>query len=59
MPLGKQLTKEEIEAIQHQITPIHRIHRISQSTTYLSSEQCPSYMSRKTRGEFVDKGSKR
>lgn len=51
----KVLTPEEIEAIAYTITPIERVHRISQSTTYLDAERSKSKMSTKRRGEDVDK----
>jgi len=56
MPLGRRLTMEEIAAIQHEITPIGKVHKISQSTTYLEAEQSRSKMAKKYRGESVNKG---
>jgi hypothetical protein len=54
MPV-KQLTKDEIAAIQHTITPIHRVHDISQRRTHISSDASNSKMAIKTRRESVDK----
>lgn len=53
--IAKQLTKEEIAAIRHQITPIHLVKNISMSTTYLDAEPCNSAMACKTRRENINK----
>jgi hypothetical protein len=55
MTLGRKLTPEEIAEIANEITPIHRVHRISQSVTYLDAERDVSKMSAKRRSENVDK----
>jgi hypothetical protein len=51
----KHYTKEEIEAIKHEITPIHRVHNHSFKTTFLDAEPSNSKMSHKRRGENVNK----